>query len=99
AIRDVLVLVANRKTAPVAVDDLYAATEVKREVELRGVDVWHLIAEIEKPAGGLSEGLHSPVSPEVEFQTNRRDAPTVEGFPVHSENRGRRRSDKSLVRY
>src|SRR5258706_11089244 len=68
AIRDVLVLVADRKGAAVAVDDLHAATEVEGEVETRGACDRDLFVEVKEASGGLAEWLYATVATEVEFQ-------------------------------
>src|SRR6266404_5277213 len=68
AVRDVLVLVADRECTAVAVDDLDAAAEVESEVEAGGSGYGHLFVEVEEASGGLGEGLRAAVAAEVEFQ-------------------------------
>src|SRR5258706_3247853 len=70
SVRDVLVLVADRKRAAVGVDDLDAAAEIEGEVEAGGAGDRHLFVEVEEASGGLAEWLHAPVAAEIEFQTN-----------------------------
>src|SRR4030095_2523318 len=62
AVRDVVVLIADREAASGAVHDLHAAAEVEGEVELGGVRLGDLFVEIEEAAGGLAEGLNAAVA-------------------------------------
>src|SRR5438105_4092594 len=80
AVRDVLVLVADRESTTLAVDDLNAAAEVEGEVEAGGAGYGDLFVEVEEASRGLSEGLDAAVAAEVELQTDRRQAPGVDAL-------------------
>src|SRR5947207_14516714 len=75
---DVLVLVADGEAAAVAVHDLDAAAEIKREVETRSAGQRHLFVEVEEAPGRLAEWLYAAMATEVEFQTDGRGAPAVD---------------------
>ena len=75
-----VILVADREAASVAVDDLDAAAEIKGKIELGGVRDRDLFGEIEEAAGRLAEGLHAAVAAEVELQADGREAPGVDAL-------------------
>jgi len=88
----VVILVAYREAAAVAVDDLDAAAEVEGEVELGGVRYRDLVGEVEEAPGRLAEGLDAAVAAEVEFQADGRGAGAVDGFARRADHQ-RRRTD------
>src|SRR5436853_2125729 len=63
-VRDVLVLVADREAAAVAVDDLDAAAEIECEVETRGAGQRRLFVEVEEASSRLAEWLHAAIATE-----------------------------------
>ena len=94
-----LVLVADREAAAVAVDDLDAAAEIECEVETRGAGQRRLFVEVEEASSRLAEWLHAAIATEVEFQTDGRGAPAVDALPSlrDDESRSRRHCDESVV--
>jgi hypothetical protein len=67
---DVVVFISDHETPLVAIDNLNASLEIKREVEARSSGDRYLLVEVEKASAAGAKRLDSLVPAKIELQTN-----------------------------